>query len=99
VHSGTFQARGASGEKIADVVPSGSLYLLDVSTRFKVQDMCNMVLNCVRFGTIAGRERAVVGGKNGIVYFLELPAGANAEKPVQVCSFTREDGAITHSLC
>jgi hypothetical protein len=42
------------------------------------------MLNCVRFGVVAGRERALVAGQNGLVYVFNVPTWSSAAR-VPVC--------------
>lgn len=77
---------------IPQTPPYGSLQLLSLLRSL------DLMLNCVRIGTIAGVERIVVAGQNGHVYFFEMPkpaAGAPAPSvrshvpvvPVQIEKF------------
>jgi hypothetical protein len=95
-HKATFEAPG----KAADAVPSGSLYLPDVRHVAKIRDAYNAtMLNSVRFGTIAGRERAVVAGQNRVVYFFELPSSHKPEEHVPVCcGYTVAQPFVAHLL-
>lgn len=84
VHGDTLE----STPNAANAVPSGSLYLPNVESHFKIRDVLqnSSMLNCVRFGIVAGRERAVVAGQNGVAYFFELPSCDKPDAHVPVRS-------------
>lgn len=39
-----------------------------------------LMLNCVRFGSIAGQERAVVAAQNGLLYLFAVPQWTTAQQ-------------------
>jgi hypothetical protein len=84
VHGHTLE----SAPNAANAVPSGTLYLPNVEPHFKIRDVLqnSSMLNCVRFGIVAGRERAVVAGQNGVAYFFELPSCDKPDAHVPVRS-------------
>lgn len=45
-----------------------------------VLSRCRLMLNCIRFGSIAGKQRALVAGQNGGIYVFELPPLPDAGK-------------------
>jgi hypothetical protein len=38
------------------------------------------MLNCVRFGTVNGSERAFVSGQNGLIYIFSVPSWTSPER-------------------
>eukprot|EP00892_Ulva_mutabilis_P010234 jgi/Ulvmu1/7583/UM038_0006.1 len=39
----------------------------------EVLSRCRLMLNCIRFGSVAGVQRALVAGQNGGIYVFEIP--------------------------
>ena len=84
-HKDVFHQKPAWLRNGADAIPSGSLLLPDAQVGDPVAKVHQQhMLNCVRFGRVAGRERAVVAGQNGVVYVFELPEGVTPETRVPV---------------
>lgn len=80
--------------------PCGSILIPEIDHNWQnrtVHDVltrCRLMLNCVRFGNIAGQQRAIVAGQNGAVYVFEVPAPPSpgqAPPPVRL-SIMQESG-------
>lgn len=63
------------------MAPCGSIQILQLDhlaesqalTVRAIQDRCHLMINCIRFGIVAGKQRAIVAGQNGAIYVFELP--------------------------
>lgn len=65
----------------ANLLPCGSIQVPQLDhlaeaqglTVRAVQEKCRLMINCIRFGSVAGKQRAIVAGQNGAIYVFELP--------------------------
>ena len=82
------ELRGAAAAKQrtdatqAAVLPCGSLFIPQALASDSMGRLVRTghMLNCVRFGIVAGQERAVVAAQNGFIYLFAVPTWASEEQ-------------------